>query len=206
MFLPPDCTTWDGSEGRENQLKAQWAKPALKRRGQPSPHAPHSLCPSCTSMCQVLCAAGPVLHGGDAPDPAARTQPGLPGTPPMLLCFHPPAPPSPTQLPRPGRPSAQPKFHCQGTGVLTVLPRAQTGTYFQQGLDNQLNSQTVRFNGFVGVILLQKLTHRFGAPAYSIGLEGGGATQRVPVWSWPENMLPTPRGPLLPCSRSAAMG
>ena len=44
-------------------------------------------------------------------------------------------------------------------------------TYFQEGLDNQLNGQVVCLDGFVSVILLQKLTHGLGAPAYSISLK-----------------------------------
>ena len=48
--------------------------------------------------------------------------------------------------------------HHHGMGVF-ILPRFQTQTYFQEGLDNQLNSQIICFNGFVSVILLQEFTH-----------------------------------------------
>lgn len=61
------------------------------------------------------------------------------------------------------------------TSVLSILPspstRFQMQTYFQEGLDNQLNGQIVCLDGFVSVILLQKLTHRLGTPAYSISLK-----------------------------------
>lgn len=39
-------------------------------------------------------------------------------------------------------------------GVSTISPGFQRQTYFQEGLDNQLNGQIVRFDGFIRVILL----------------------------------------------------
>lgn len=44
-------------------------------------------------------------------------------------------------------------------------------THLQKSLDDKLDSEIVCFNGFISVVLLQKLSHRFGSSANGISLE-----------------------------------
>lgn len=41
----------------------------------------------------------------------------------------------------------------------------------EKSLDDKFNSQIIRFNGLIGVVFLQELTHRFGSSANGISLE-----------------------------------